>query len=355
VGPSPKRWRAITSGEANDPTAYLWRAVFFAVRIPYSVGVRVRNTLFDWGWKKSHKVGVPVICVGNLTLGGTGKTPCVEWLARYLSEQGYSSTILSRGYGSVQGRNDEALVLEENLPDVPHLQGRDRVQIATTAIDELEPEVLILDDGFQHRRLQRDLDIVLLDGSDAWGRNRLFPHGFLREPRKGIRRAGIVIVTRANVLDSVRKTKLENEIRKLNSHCVIGFAEHRPMELLREGTDQKIELVKGKKVAAFCGLGNPLAFRKTLEDLGANVVAWKEYPDHHNYTKQDVTELVNWAHQSECELIVTTQKDWVKLRVDSLGEKPLYALRIGFHVIENLDEIEAKIMSVISPENNLTE
>src|SRR5262249_52484570 len=161
----------------------------------YGVGVWGRNKLFDIGWKKAHRAAVPVVNVGNLTLGGTGKTPCVEYVAGLYRKQGLRVAILSRGYGSEGGRDDEAMLLEGNLPDVPHLQDRDRVAIAATAVEELESEVLVLDDGFQHRRLARELDIVLIDATNPWGFGYLFPRGALREPIGSLKRAHAVMLT----------------------------------------------------------------------------------------------------------------------------------------------------------------
>jgi tetraacyldisaccharide 4'-kinase len=160
-----ERFHALVRGERRGPLASLARLGLWGASWPYRLGVRVRNGLFDRGWKTVHRVPVPVVSVGNLTLGGTGKTPFVEYVARFYRDLGVRVAILSRGYGSDAGRNDEAMVLEENLPDVPHLQDRDRVALANTAVEELEAELLILDDGFQHRRLHRDLDIVLIDAT----------------------------------------------------------------------------------------------------------------------------------------------------------------------------------------------
>src|SRR5262249_5942270 len=145
-----------------------------------------------------HRAPVPVVSVGNLTVGGTGKTPCVEYVARFYRQLDRRAAILSRGYGSAGGHNDEALLLEENLPDVPHLQGADRVALAAAAVEELESEVLILDDGFQHRRLVRDLDVVLVDASNPWGYGYLLPRGLLREPKSSLRRASVVLLTRCD-------------------------------------------------------------------------------------------------------------------------------------------------------------
>src|SRR5437870_5928929 len=144
--------------------------------------------MYERGWNERRRAPVPVVSVGNLTVGGTGKTPCVEHVARFYRSRGLRVAVLSRGYGAAAGRNDEAMVLEENLPDVPHLQGPDRAALAFTAVEELESEVLVLDDGFQHRRLARDLDLVLVDATDPWGQGYLFPRGLLRESPASLRR-----------------------------------------------------------------------------------------------------------------------------------------------------------------------
>src|SRR5262245_1460980 len=174
------------------------RLALRAASVPYGWGVRLRNRLYDRGWKRVARAPVPVVSVGNLTLGGTGKTPCVEYICRYYRSLDLRVAVLSRGYGAEHGPNDEALVLEENLPDVPHLQGADRVALARTAVEELESEVLVLDDGLQHRRLARDLDVVLVDATAPWGHGFLFPRGLLREAAGGLRRAGVVVLTRCD-------------------------------------------------------------------------------------------------------------------------------------------------------------
>ena len=197
MGLSPERWRAVVRGEARGLGPALLRRLLWCARMPYSLGVRWRNRKFDRG-RDVHRAGVPVISIGNLTVGGTGKTPCVEYVARLLREQDIRVAILSRGYGAETGRNDEAMVLEENLLDVPHLQDPDRVAIARTAVEELASEVLVLDDGFQHRRL-RDLDILLIDTADPWGAGICY-RGGLREPTSSLRRAGLIVLTRCDAM-----------------------------------------------------------------------------------------------------------------------------------------------------------
>ncbi len=179
-----------------------WSLRFAA--IPYGAVVALRNRGFDRRWLEIEQAGVPVVSVGNLTVGGTGKTPMVEWVARWYRRRGQRVAILSRGYRQVHGLNDEGRVLEENLPDVPHLQDRDRVRSARIAVEELEAEILVLDDGFQHRRLARDLDLVLIDALEPFGLGHLLPRGLLREPLRSLRRTDMVVLSRADLVERVR-------------------------------------------------------------------------------------------------------------------------------------------------------
>ncbi len=274
---------------------------------------------------------MPVVSVGNLTLGGTGKTPCVEWVARHFRERGVQVAILSRGYGSDAGRNDEALVLEENLPDVPHLQDPDRVAAAGRAVEELESELLMLDDGFQHRRLHRDLDVVLIDATRPPARDHLFPRGTLREPTAGLRRAGAVVLTRCDQVGPDDVAALRAWLAARWPDVPVATSEHRPLELVC-GADERHPAsdLAGRTVGAFCGIGNPDAFRRTLAAVGATVADFRTFPDHHAYTRDDVADLARWAAALPAGAeTATTQKDWVKLRVPDLAGRRLRAVRIG--------------------------
>jgi tetraacyldisaccharide 4'-kinase len=271
-------------------------------------------------------------------MGGTGKTPCVEYVSRLLREHDYKVAILSRGYGADAGRNDEAMVLEENLPDVPHYQDPDRVAIARTAIEESESEVLVLDDGFQHRRLARDLDIVLIDATDPWGGGYLFPRGGLREPKRNLRRAGFVVLTRCDAVEPAAVERLTDEVRTLAPGVEIAKTVHAPLGPFP---------FRGRPVGAFCGIGNPEAFRQTLQSLGADVVALRMFPDHHPYRREDVDDLQKWAATLPAEAcVVTTQKDWVKLRITELAGRPQWAIRIGLEFVEGKEQFDNTVLEV---------
>ena len=313
----------------------------------YRVGVAVRNLGFDRAWKKIERASVPVISIGNITLGGTGKTPMVEYVARWGRSVNLRVAILSRGYGQSDGMNDEGRVLEENLPDVPHLQGRDRASLAQIAVEELESQLLVLDDGFQHRRLARDLDIVLLDALDPFGLGRIFPRGLLREPISALKRASIVVLSRGDLISTETRQAIRNRAERAAGPLVWAVARHAPLGLIGEGgIEERLESIQGKQVAAFCGIGNPEGFRRTLNNRGISPIGFRIFPDHHSYTAADVAELTTWAIGLGAELALTTQKDSVKLRAEALGPIPLRAVRIGLEVIEGEPELIDALMRV---------
>lgn len=353
---SSEAWTALIRGERRGPLATLARAGLRAASWPYGLGVWWRNRRFDRGLSAVHRVDVPVVCVGNLTLGGTGKTPCVEYVARFYRKLDLSVAILSRGYGTDAGRNDEAMVLEENLPDVPHLQDPDRVGAACRAVEELESELLVLDDGFQHRRLHRDLDIVLIDATRPADRDYLFPRGMLREPVSGLRRAGAILLTRC---DQAAPGTLEQTRRYLAERfpdTPVATSEHRPIELIcSDGAGSRIRLegLRSSPVAGFCGIGNPDAFRRTLERLGATVNAFRSLSDHHVYTRTEVAGLRDWAAALPADaLIATTQKDWVKLRMPDLAGRPLVAVRVGLVLRDGQAGFEDALRRVLPGQGN---
>jgi tetraacyldisaccharide 4'-kinase len=339
----------LVSGESHGLWPALQRLGLRAASLPYGLAVRLRNAAYQRGWLHSERVSVPVVSVGNLTAGGTGKTPCVEYVARFYRGLDRRVAILSRGYGSEGGRNDEALVLEENLPDVPHLQGADRIALAHTAIEELESEVLVLDDGFQHRRLARDLDLVLVDTTLPWGHGHLLPRGLLREPRSSLRRAGVILLTRCDQAAAEQRERLRQTIGRIAPDVPVIETSHRPTELSNPDEERApLELLREGPTAAFCGIGNPEAFRRTLLALGARPDAFRVYPDHHAYDHTDVEELRRWADSlAPGTAIVTTQKDLVKLRLSRLGDRPLWCVRIRLHVESGQDVLDARLQSAI--------
>jgi tetraacyldisaccharide 4'-kinase len=342
-------FHALIRGEKRGVGPAFQRGGLRLVSMLYGLGVRLRNWGFDRGWKRSEASRVPVISVGNLTLGGTGKTPCVEYVARFFLRHDLRVAILSRGYGAEHGRNDEALVLEENLPDVPHLQGPDRAELARIAVEELNSEVLVLDDGFQHRRLRRDLDLVLLDATCPWGYGYLFPRGLLREPSASLRRAHMILLTRCDQVPSESMAQLRSDVERWAPAVTTAETTHEPAAWVHaSGHSTSLDSLQDRSAAAFCGLGNPDAFRRTLEQLGMKVIAWRTFPDHHAYSREDIESLRDWARkQPASTVVVTTQKDLVKIRLDRLADKELWALRIQLQVRMGQAELERKLSSLV--------
>jgi tetraacyldisaccharide 4'-kinase len=339
---------SLIRGDRRGVWPWLERLGLRGLSIPYGWVVRCRNGLFDRGLKKTYAAPVPVVSVGNLTLGGTGKTPCVEYVARFFRRLDRRVAILSRGYGTREGRNDEALVLEENLPDVPHLQGADRVALAQTAVEELESEVLILDDGFQHRRLRRDLDIVLIDATAPWGHGHLFPRGLLREPPSSLRRAHLAMLTRCDLAGTDVIQGIRQRVSRLAPEIPIVSTTHRPAAWINaDRATRPLDSVAGP-CAAFCGIGNPEAFRASLTNLGLELTAWRTFPDHHAYIRQDIDSLRKWVSELPPNVnVVTTQKDLVKIRLARLGDHELWALQIQLQVVDGEDLLEQKLRHVL--------
>jgi tetraacyldisaccharide 4'-kinase len=341
-------YRALVSGQARGWWPVLQRGGLWTASLSYGLVVGLRNRLYDRGCLSNHRMPVPVVSVGNLTVGGTGKTPCVEYVAGVYQNLIGQVAILSRGYGSKRAFNDEALVLQENLPGVPHLQGPDRVALARTAVKTLHSAVLVLDDGFQHRRLARDLDVVLVDATAPWGHDYLLPRGLLREKKAGLQRAGVVLLTRCDQVAADQPGRLQEAIARFAPSIPVIQTVHRPRDLINANRDlAPLERLQGRRMAAFCGIGNPDAFRHTLAGLGLTIVAFRTFPDHYSYTQPDVQDLEAWAQQDEDGIVVTTQKDLVKIRRLHLGGKELWALRVQLHLESGRDLFDRKLLEAL--------
>jgi len=341
--------RDLVSGQKAGVGASLLRAGLRLCEIPYSAAVDWRNRRYDRGHAMSHRVGVPVVSVGNVTLGGTGKTPVVEWLARWYSEQGLRPAIVSRGYGAKLGEeNDEARVLAANLPGVPRVQNPDRVAGAERAIAEYGADRIVLDDGFQHRRLARDLDLVLLDALEPFGWGHVVPRGTLREPLTGLGRADVLMLSRADLVSPEERARIRKEALKYAPQA--GWAEvvHRPRTLLSStGETQPLALLRDMPVAAFCGLGNPTGFRRTLDGLGCRVVDFKTFPDHHSYPPADLDQLSAWVDSLDVAAVLCTQKDLVKIPRGTLSGRFLWAVGVGVEFLSGQAELEARLAAAV--------
>lgn len=349
---SPATFHDLVSGRRRGPLPAAARALLRVAEAPYTWAIRWRNHKFD-APGAVERVSAPVVSVGNLTMGGTGKTPLVEFIARWYRDRDVRVTIVSRGYGAEAGsRNDEALELEQRLPDVPHLQDADRVLAARMAIEEFECQLVLLDDGFQHRRLARDLDIVLLDALEPWGYGHVFPRGALREPVESLSRAHVVVLSRRDLVGPDERAKVRAQVARLAPQAAWVEVSHRPQSLRdSEGREMPLDRLRGERVAAFCGIGNPQGFRGTLEQCGYEVAGFEALADHHRYTREDVSRLGGWGQQLGAKALVCTHKDLVKLAVPALRGLPLWAVRIGVEVDEGVGELEARLAAWLQSES----
>ena len=312
---------------------------------------KLRARLYDRGRLPRFHLNMPVVCVGNLSVGGTGKTPMVVWLTRELLHRGWRPGILSRGYGKQEaGSNDEALELEAALPGVPQVQNPDRLE-GGQALEKLGVDIIVMDDGFQHRRLRRDLDLVLVDATRPWGLPApkaggppvcaMLPRGFLREAPESLARANAIVLTRTDQLPSTELEGLRTEIEFLAPGIPIAEAVHRASSLRTlQGKELSLEQLHGCEVDLFSGIGNPEAFEETVLALGARVVEHRRFPDHHAYTSGDLAGL---GIQRP---VLTTAKDLVKCQPLASACSSLHVLMIEITLIEGQAVIGAMLDSI---------
>ncbi|HSW01769.1 MAG TPA: tetraacyldisaccharide 4'-kinase [Sedimentisphaerales bacterium] len=342
---------AIISGRREDAGARVARALLCAGSLGYRLGVGIRNNLYNHHVLRAHRAGAPVLCIGNLTTGGTGKTPLVIWLCRRMREKGLACAILTRGYRTQKGElSDEPALLAAQCPDVPVVVNPDRVAGATNAIQNHGAQVLVMDDGFQHRRLARDLDIIAIDATNPFGYDRVLPAGLLREPLTGLKRAHAVVLTRCDQVAEEALSRIEEEIRRVNRNLVVARSVHAPVAVrTAAGAEVPLNQLRGKRVFTFCGIGNPRAFSRTVSQLGATLVGTKAFDDHYRYTPQDLKAVRDQAQSLDAALVLTTQKDWTKIEPAELPQQgpPLACLAIDLQITAGEELLTALIARVL--------
>jgi tetraacyldisaccharide 4'-kinase len=359
--------------------AALLRVLLHQMSLLYCAAVQTRLWLFRRGIFRHEALGCQVLSVGNLTVGGTGKTPVVEVFARTLHRQGRKVAILSRGYKKAQpsvperianaltGKSrrappivvsdgerllidshlggDEPYMLASNLPGVAVLVGKDRVKSGLYAIRKLGCDTLVLDDGFQYLALKHRLDIVLVDRTNPFGNRRTLPRGILREPVRNIRRAGFIFITKSN---GDGADALRNELRALNPRAEISECRHCSRYLQDVFTSERkvLSTLRGKKVAALSGIAAPQGFEQELERLGAVVLHRERYADHHRYTQQELLDLINDSLSAGVDLIVTTEKDAVRFPRIERRDIPIYFLRVEIEMLSGAEAFHEWIQRI---------
>jgi tetraacyldisaccharide 4'-kinase len=324
----------------------LIKLLVLPLSLVYAFVVMLRNWLYDVGLFRCYAVDVPVISVGNLTAGGTGKTPILEYIVTQLLDQHYKVAIVSRGYrrasrgtvvvsdgqtilaNSLEG-GDEPLQLARKFPSVVVIVDEDRVRGARVAIERYGAQVVTLDDGFQHRRLARDLDIVVVDVERPPQKEWLLPAGMRREPMYGLRRAQAIIFSR-----SVSDGNGVKQYYRNRSSVPTFDAQFVPGSLVRFSDRSRMQpdSMRGKSCLAFCGIARPEVFERTVKEAGLEIKALRAFSDHHRYTPADLRNLAKEARRLHCDFFLTTEKDAVRLDADSVEQifatAPLYYLEL---------------------------
>lgn len=349
------------------------RGCLFALSKVFGLAVKARRRLYEFRILRDATLGVQVIAIGNLTVGGTGKTPVVEKFARELQDQGRKVAILSRGYRSrprplhrrlvnklllredetpprvvsdgksllldSETAGDEPFMLASNLKDVVVLVDKDRVKSGIYAIEQYGCDTLLLDDGFQYWKLAgRRQDIVLVDCQQPFGNNHLLPRGTLREPPSHLVRASTIFITKSNGAAEA----LRERLRRYNPRAGIIECVHQPLyfEDLFTGQRHGLDLVKGAQVASLSGIAQPESFEESLTELGADLVASKRFADHHRFTQQEVLNIINRGKKRGATMIITTQKDAVRFPKLDRRDLPIYFMRVEIKIIHGARDFQ---------------
>jgi tetraacyldisaccharide 4'-kinase len=316
----PDEVHAVMSGADRGMRATLLRAMTRVVEPGYSGVMRLRNAMFDAGWRGAVDLGRPTISVGNLTTGGTGKTPMVIFLAQLLRSLGAKPGILLRGYRAGESGSDEEAVYRAALGEgVPVEADADRAAGARRLLAaHAEVNVLLLDDAFQRRQVKRDVDVVLLDAANPWGYGHVLPRGMLREPVSALRRADAVLLTHVDEVDAAALQCVRDRVQQITGKAPLAEASHawEGFDVWRPGgeTVEPTQALRGHRVLGVSGIGNPAAFERRLREHAGEVAACEARSDHAHYDAASLAAIVSRARQAGAAAVVTTEKDFVKWR-----------------------------------------
>lgn len=358
-----KKLLRIASGEARGPGSAMTRAGLRALSFLYLGGIEGYLALYKLGVLKTTHLPCKVISVGNLTLGGTGKTTTVRTLVRKLNADGYRVVILSYGYRGDhddQSRivsdgkqilmdpseaGDEPVMLAKDLPGTPVIMGPHRIESGRLAIEKFHPDVILLDDGFQYWRLAKDLEIVLLDATLPFGYGAVLPRGLLREPVHHLKRAGAVVITHADRISTEDLQKLCDTVQRIVPGIPLACCRHAATKLrnILDNQSVPLESLKGLSVFALSSLGNPGVLENTLQRLGSNVVGSRQYRDHHHYTEEELTDVLKAARNAGAHAVLTTEKDAVKIDSRWLQDFPLLTLTVEINFLSGESALDDRI------------
>lgn len=371
---------AVISNRLHGFTPSLLRFILKSLSRLYSGIMNLRWFMFEQRIMRAKTLGCQVISIGNLTVGGTGKTPVVEVFARELQKKGRRVAILSRGYKKAEipfseklkniltfrtpkqlpprvvsdGNQllldsgmggDEPYMLASNLPNVSVLVDKDRVKSGRYAIQKLNCDTLILDDGFQYLRLKHRIDIVLVDRTNPFDNGYVLPRGLLRESVKHLKRATFIFITKSKGDGS---SELRTRIRELNSHAEIAECRHTPrfLQNVYTGEQQPLEHLKNLKVATVSGIAAPRGFEESVQRLGGDIIYRKRFADHHRYSQQEIIDIINTSNERGAEAIITTEKDAVRFPKIERRDIPMYYLRVEIELLSGEEDFHDLISRI---------
>ncbi len=342
----------------------VYQLIFYPFSLIYGMIIRFRNQLYDKKIFRSLKVeNVKIISVGNITVGGTGKTPVTKFLAILLRDMGFKVAILSRGYGRkskktvvvsdgkkilvrIDHAGDEPFLLARQLKNIPVVVEADRYKGALLIQKKFYPDIILLDDGYQHRRLHRDFNILLIDASSGFGDGLLLPAGFLREPITSLKRADLIWLTRIDQAENLNQ--LIKIIQNFSSSPIMT-SYHQTVEIIQAGTGNRADLsfLNQKQVFLFSGIANPKSFEKAVTDSGANIVYHLKFADHYDYKDKDISKIIYKAQNTNADLILTTEKDYVRLSDLIHNFSKIYFLTIEIRIGDYFEILKNKLSSVL--------
>ena len=307
-------------------------------------GLIIRTLMFIYHINP-YRANCRVISVGNITLGGTGKTPLVEYIAGYLKHKGHKVAIVTRGYKrkitNYKTMGDEPYMLQENLKDVAVIVDADRMRGINRAVCDYGVDTVILDDGFQQWKIKKDLDIVTIDAGNPFGNRKMLPRGILRQPLSSLKQADVFVLTKTNINPDVGSVK--DFLNQLNPSAVVVQSKHQPIGFYELGKSEKllnIESLKGKTIVLVSAIARPDSFENLIKSLDINVDLCFRFPDHHNYTRKDLDSIIKSCKEKNIDTIIITEKDAVKLKALPVAscQLPVYVLRIELEVREEDEE-----------------
>ena len=345
----------LATGKTRGPLAWFCRVILYCLSLVYGLFVLGLMKLYQL---RPFKAGCKVISVGNITLGGTGKTTLVEYIARYLSEHGHKVAVLSRGYkktsrdissvsGDIKQMGDEPYMLSCKLSGIPVIAGSNRIESAKKAIKEFGVDTLILDDGLQQWRLAKDLEIVTIDATNPFGNSKLLRAGFLRQPLFTLKQADVFLLTQPCLLEGAQ---LRVKLEELSPGVLIVESKHTAcgFRTLDNTLNVPVDGLKSKPLAAFCGIGNPEGFYNLLISLGVDLKMFLKFEDHHPYSQADLNLIISAAKEKGAQMIVTTEKDAVKLMALDFAGYPLLVLTVKLTITNNEREFNRRLLKLYS-------